>query len=236
VCSSDLLIEISTAIMFGKKLRDIGILELPPTPYVSVKVPQFSFMRLSGADPVLGVEMLSTGEVACIGENFADALLKALQSAEFTIPNDDGAVLITVGGEEMKRKIIPLAKSLSDLGFKIYATEHTADALYQAGLRNVTVLYKVSEPTRKPNIVEYIVQRKIDLVINIPAANPNGDGVDVLRDEYIIRRLAVEYNIPIVTTFELASAIVKVLKYRRKNEIIVRSLNEYMDSLPLKYW
>lgn len=230
------LIEISTAIMFGKKLRDIGILELPPTPYVSVKVPQFSFMRLSGADPVLGVEMLSTGEVACIGENFADALLKALQSAEFTIPNDDGAVLITVGGEEMKRKIIPLAKSLSDLGFKIYATEHTADALYQAGLRNVTVLYKVSEPTRKPNIVEYIVQRKIDLVINIPAANPNGDGVDVLRDEYIIRRLAVEYNIPIVTTFELASAIIKVLKYRRKNEIIVRSLNEYMDSLPLKYW
>ncbi|MCX8171752.1 MAG: carbamoyl-phosphate synthase (glutamine-hydrolyzing) large subunit, partial [Candidatus Bathyarchaeota archaeon] len=120
------LIEVSTAIMFGKTLKEMGLLELPPIPYVSVKVPQFSFMRLSGADPVLGVEMLSTGEAACMGENFADALLKALQAVEFTFPDDDSAVLITVGGEEMKRKIIPLAKSLNDLGFKIYATEHTA--------------------------------------------------------------------------------------------------------------
>jgi len=232
------LIEVSTAIMFGKTLKELGLLELPPTPYVSVKVPQFSFMRLSGADPVLGVEMMSTGEAACIGENFADALLKALQSVEFTIPNDNGAVLITVGGEEMKRKIIPLAKSLSDLGFRIYATEHTADALHKAGLRNITVLHKVSEPSRKPNIIDYIVQHKIDLVINIPAptANPESDVSGILRDEYIIRRLAVEYNIPIVTTLELASAIIKVLKYRKKSEIIIRSLNEYMESLPLKYW
>ncbi|MEM2500996.1 MAG: carbamoyl-phosphate synthase large subunit, partial [Candidatus Bathyarchaeia archaeon] len=230
------LIEVSTAIMFGKTLREMGLLELPPIPYVSVKVPQFSFMRLSGADPVLGVEMMSTGEAACIGENFADALLKALQAVEFTFPNDNGAVLITVGGEEMKRKIIPLAKSLNDLGFKIYATEHTADALRKAGLKDITVLYKVSEYSRKPNIMDYILQRKIDLVINIPAANPNGELADILRDEYIIRRLAVEYNIPIVTTLELASAITKVLKYRRKNEVIIRSLNEYMDSLPLKFW
>ncbi|MEM3478612.1 MAG: carbamoyl-phosphate synthase (glutamine-hydrolyzing) large subunit [Candidatus Bathyarchaeia archaeon] len=230
------LIDVSTAIMFGKTLKEMGLLELPPTPYVSVKVPQFSFMRLSGADPVLGVEMLSTGEAACIGENFADALLKALQAVEFTFPNDGGAVLITVGGEEMKRKIIPLAKNLNDLGFKICATEHTADALYRAGLKDITVLYKVSESSRKPNIIDYIVQRKIDLVINIPAANPGDEMADILKDEYIIRRLAVEYNIPIVTTLELASAIIKVLKYRRKSEIIIRSLNEYMDSLPLKFW
>ncbi|MEM3173636.1 MAG: carbamoyl phosphate synthase large subunit, partial [Candidatus Bathyarchaeia archaeon] len=141
-----------------------------------------------------------------------------------------------VGGEEMKRKIIPLAKNLNDLGFKICATEHTADALYRAGLKDITVLYKVSESSRKPNIIDYIVQRKIDLVINIPAANPGDEMADILKDEYIIRRLAVEYNIPIVTTLELASAIIKVLKYRRKSEIIIRSLNEYMDSLPLKFW
>ncbi|MEM1581026.1 MAG: carbamoyl-phosphate synthase (glutamine-hydrolyzing) large subunit [Candidatus Bathyarchaeia archaeon] len=230
------LIEVSTAIMLGKTFKELGLLELPPIPYVAVKVPQFSFMRLSGADPVLGVEMLSTGEVACIGENFADALLKALQSAEFTIPNDEGAVLITVGGKEMKQRIIPLAKSLSEMGFKIYATEHTADSLHKAGLKNITILYKVSESSRKPNIVDYIVQRKIDLVINIPAANPESEASDILKDEYIIRRLAVEYNVPVVTTLELASALVKVLRYKKKSDIIIRSLNEYMDSLPFKYW
>ncbi|MEM1673640.1 MAG: carbamoyl-phosphate synthase (glutamine-hydrolyzing) large subunit [Candidatus Bathyarchaeia archaeon] len=231
------LIDIATAIFLGKSLKEIGILELPPMPYVAVKVPQFSFMRLTGADPVLGVEMVSTGEAACIGENFADALMKALESVEFVFPEEDGSVLITVGGREMKHKIIPLAKSLSEMGFKIYATEHTADALYEAGLKNVTVLHKVSEPSRKPNIIDYIVQHKIDLVINIPAGNPDGVSPEVLRDEYVIRRLAVEYNIPVVTTYELASAIVKVLKYVRKNsDIIVRSLNEYMDSLLFKFW
>ena len=230
------LIDVSTAIMLGKTLKELGIQKPPPISYVAVKVPQFSFMRLSGADPVLGVEMLSTGEVACIGENFADALLKALQSAEFSVPDDDGAVLITVGGEKMKQKIIPLARSLRDLGFKIYATEHTADALRGAGLKNVTVLHKVGERSKKPNIIDYIVQRRIDLVINIPSANPNEEISEVLKDEYIIRRLAVEYNIPVVTTLELASAIVKVLKNRRKSKIVIRSLNEYMDSLPFKYW
>ncbi|MEM2648572.1 MAG: carbamoyl-phosphate synthase (glutamine-hydrolyzing) large subunit, partial [Candidatus Bathyarchaeia archaeon] len=231
------LIDIATGVFLGRSLKEIGILELPQTPYVAVKVPQFSFMRLTGADPVLGVEMVSTGEAACIGENFADALMKALESVEFTFPDEDGSVLITVGGREMKHKIIPLAKSLSELGFKIYATEHTADTLHEAGLRNITVLHKVSEPLKKPNIIDYIIQRKIELVINIPAGNPNGVSQEILRDEYVIRRLAVEYNIPVVTTFELASAIVKVLKYvRSNNEVIIRSLNEYMDSLLFKYW
>ncbi|MEM2273033.1 MAG: carbamoyl-phosphate synthase (glutamine-hydrolyzing) large subunit [Candidatus Bathyarchaeia archaeon] len=231
------LIDIATAIFLGKSLKEIGILELPPMPYVAVKVPQFSFMRLTGADPVLGVEMVSTGEAACIGENFADALMKALESVEFTFPEEGGSALITVGGQEMKHKIISLAKSLSDIGFKICATEHTADALYRAGLKDVTVLYKVSEPLRKPNIIDYIIQRKIDLVINIPTGNPNGVSPEALKDEYIIRRLAVEYNVPVVTTLELASAIIKVLKYRRNNNVaIIRSLNEYMDSLLFKYW
>jgi len=231
------LIDIATEVFLGKSLKEIGILELPPIPYVAVKVPQFSFMRLTGADPVLGVEMVSTGEAACIGENFADALMKALESVEFVFPEEDGSVLITVGGREMKHKMVPLARSLSEIGFKIYATEHTADALHEAGLKNVTVLYKVSEPSKKPNIVDHIVQRKIDLVINIPAGNPNGVPSEVAKDEYVIRRLAVEYNIPVVTTLELTSAIVKVLKYiRSNNDIIVRSLNEYMDSLLFKYW
>ncbi len=229
------LIEVSTAIMLGKNLKELGIYTTPPIPYVAVKVPQFSFMRLSGADPVLGVEMLSTGEAACIGENFADALLKALQSVDFNLPRNNPSALITVGGKEMKKKIIPLARSLKELGFKLYATEHTADALHDANLET-TVLYKVREAAKKPNIVDYLVQRKIDLVINVPAANPENEGMDVMEDEYVIRRLAVEFNIPIVTTFELASAIIKALKYYGKNGVTIQSLNEYMSSLPFRYW
>ncbi len=230
------LIEVSTAIMLGGKLEEMKIIELPSLTHVGVKVPQFSFMRLSGADPILGVEMLSTGEAACLGENFADALLKALESVEFEIAKDGSSVLITVGGENMKSRVVPLAKSLRALGFKIYATEHTADALRRAGLNSVTVLHKVKEAEKKPNILDYLLQKKTDLVINIPATNSGNERSEILEDEYTIRRLAVEFNIPIVTTLELASALVKVLKYRATSEVLIRSLNEYMDSLPFKYW
>ena len=230
------LIEVSTAIMFGKTLRDLGLSELPSVTHVGVKVPQFSFMRLTGADPVLGVEMLSTGEAAAIGENFADALLKSLQAVEFEVPKDGSSVLITVGGEKMKRRVVPLAKSLRGMGFDIYATEHTADTLRRAGLNSITVLHKVKEAEKKPNILDYLLEQKVDLVINIAANNSDGGKADILEDEYTIRRLAVEFNIPVVTTLELASALVKVLKYRAAGETIIRSLNEYMDSLPFKYW
>ena len=230
------LIEVSTAIMLGSTLKKTGITELPPATHVGVKVPQFSFMRLSGADPLLGVEMLSTGEAACLGENFADALLKALQSVEFKVPKGSGSVLITVGGEKMKRKIVPLAKSLGALGFEIYATEHTAETLGRAGIKPVTVLHKVKEAEKKPNILDYLLQQKIDLVVNIAATNSDGEKADILEDEYTIRRLAVEFNIPIVTNLELASALVKVLKYRATSEVAICSLNEYMNRLPFKQW
>ncbi len=144
------LIELATLAMLGRKFDElIKTCELPPIHHVGVKVPQFSFMRLSGADPVLGVEMLSTGEVACLGENFADAFSKALQSAEFRMPPKGGAVLITVGGEEPKRRVVPIAKDFEEMGFKIYATEHTADVLRASGLNNVETLFKVKEAGRK---------------------------------------------------------------------------------------
>jgi len=230
------LIEVSTAIMLGKTLRDLRIVEIPPAPHVGVKVPQFSFMRLTGADPILGVEMLSTGEAACLGENFADALLKALQSVEFDIPKQGSSVLITVGGETMKKKVIPLARALRDLGFALYATEHTAYVFRKAGLDSVAVLHKVKEPQKKPNILNYLLERKVSLVINIPTANSEEGKAEILEDEYTIRRLAVEFNIPVVTTLELASALVKVLKYRAAGEIVIKSFNEYMENLPFKYW
>src|SRR5512136_215745 len=117
------LIELATLAMLGKKIEGFNLSPMTLAPHVGVKVPQFSFMRLSGADPVLGVEMLSTGEVACLGENFSDAFSKALQSAEFTIPPKDGKVFISVGGDEARKaRVVPIAKALVEMGFKIYAT------------------------------------------------------------------------------------------------------------------
>jgi carbamoyl-phosphate synthase large subunit len=230
------MIELATLAMLGKKFKDAGFIDLPEITHFGVKVPQFSFMRLSGADPVLGVEMLSTGEVACLGENFQDALSKAMQSAEFKMPPEGGSVLITVGGKELKRQVVPIGRALREMGFKIYATEHTAEALRKADVNNISVLHKVREEGQKPNIVDYLQEGKIDLVINIPMPNHATAFSEVLKDEYTIRRLAIEFNIPVVTNLQLASALTKLLEQREANKFDIRSLNEYMDSLPRKFW
>jgi hypothetical protein len=230
------LIELATLAMLGKKFEALKTCGLPPTPHVGVKVPQFSFMRLSGADPVLGVEMLSTGEVACLGMNFAEAFSKALQAAEFHIPPKGGSVLITVGGEEPKRRVIPIARAFEEMGFKIYATVNTADVLRGAGINSVFILHKIREESASPNILDYLQERKIDLVINVPMGNKQKSYSDALTDGYIIRRQAVEFNVPVITNLELASALVDVLK-KKGNEIAeIRSLNEYMEELPWKLW
>ncbi|MCJ7613882.1 carbamoyl-phosphate synthase (glutamine-hydrolyzing) large subunit [Candidatus Bathyarchaeota archaeon] len=230
------MIELATLAMLGKKFSDSGFVDLPEISHVGVKVPQFSFMRLSGADPVLGVEMLSTGEVACLGENFTDALSKALQSAEFKIPPEGGSVLITVGGKELKKQVVPLGMALRKMGFKIYATQHTAEALRDAGVNSISVLHKVRETGQTPNIVDYLQEGKIDLVINIPMPNHLVTFSEVLKDEYTIRRLAIEFNVPVVTNLQLASALTKMLEQREGNKFDIRSLNDYMDSLPRKFW
>jgi len=230
------LIELSTMVMLGKKLKDIGITKLPPISHVGVKVPQFSFIRLSGADPVLGVEMLSTGEVACLGQSFADAFPIALEATGFEMPSVGSSVLMTVGGEELKKKLIPLGKTLRRKGFRIYATEHTAEALRKAGISEVAVLHKVREPQKEPNIVDYLQHSKIDLVVNIPTPNNGTQYSDVLKDEYVIRRLAVEFNIPVVTNLELASALINLLAINNGGNSSVRSLNEYMESLEWTFW
>ncbi len=230
------LIELATLTMLGKKLKDVGIRDLPPIRHVGVKVPQFSFMRLSGADPILGVEMLSTGEVACFGESFVDALSKALLSADFKIPPAGGSILITVGGKELKKQIVPLARQLKQMGFKIFATQHTAEAIMDTGEKDIQVLHKVREADKKPNIADYIREGKIDLVVNIPLISASKEQEDALRDEYTIRRLATEYNIPILTNLELASALLKILREEDGSMSTVCSLNEYMENLSWNRW
>ena len=172
-----------------------------------VKAPQFSFTRLDKADPVTGVEMVSTGEVACFGENFQDAFINALIASNFYVPRRGDSVLITMG--KTRRAIIPYARMLATNGYRIYATRHTAEELAGVGIPSTT-LYKVREK-KSPNILDYLTSRKIKLVINIPSHEKDAESRLILRDEYVIRRKAAEFGIPVVTNLELAQALVRSL-------------------------
>ncbi|MHA1605987.1 MAG: carbamoyl-phosphate synthase (glutamine-hydrolyzing) large subunit [Candidatus Freyarchaeota archaeon] len=227
------LMEVAAQVMLGRKLKELNVKKPAYLPHVGVKVPQFSFMRLDGADPVLGVEMVSTGEVACLGDSLEEAFIKALLAAEFNVPLGGGNILVTVGGRQLKREITPIVKKLSDMGYSIYATEHTAEALVKAGIRNVNVVYKISEPQRKPNIRDLLLNRQVDLVINIPRTGTLEKYAEMLKDEYMIRRKAIEYNIPVVTNLKMAKAIVDALERIRKSgkKLSVKSLNEHLEAL-----
>ena len=221
------LMELSAGVLQGKTLRELGALDAPPIDFYVVKTPQFSFTRLTDADPILGVEMRSTGEVACFGETFGDALIKSLEGAEFKLPKQNGNVFITVGGLELKQKLAPIAKKLKHMGYNILATEDTAEFFENEGLSDVQTLYKISEQHRKPNILDYLINQKIDLVINIPQSTTLEKYSLMLEDEYAMRRKAVEFGIPILTTVELSEAFVDALNELMLKDGTILSLNEY---------
>ncbi len=224
------IIKLAAKIIMGGKIPE-DLLKHSIPPYDVIKVPQFSFMRLDGADPILGVEMMSTGEVACIGEDFADALIKSMIAAEFKVPIEPGNILITVAGSELKQAIIPAAKQLQRLGHKIYATAHTADILVKNGV-NAKILHKVREPEAKPNIMDYILSRKLSLVINIPQAHNNPIDPLISEDEYKIRRKAVEFNIPVITNMQMLESLVEALEDLYDREI--KTLAEYYQNISVK--
>jgi len=228
------LMKIAAPILLGKPMEPLPFDE-PPAICIGIKVPQFSFMQVEGADPILGVEMRSTGEVACLGDNFFDAFLKALIAAGFRIPEPGDNILLTIGGAREKEEAVPIAKTLRSLGYNIYATEHTAEHLVKAGVDGVKVVYKIRERDRRPNIADLLAERAIHLVINIPLTTPERQP-DVLEDEYAIRRKAVELGVPVITTMEGAVALVKALTWMRWNELTVQSLNEYQERAPLRIW
>ncbi len=172
----------------------------------SVKVPQFSFMRLDGADPITGVEMVSTGEVACFGQTFDEALTLALRASGMQIPRTGDSVLITIGGS--KQPIIDIAKKFEKSGLRILSTENTARALEDNDIA-CKMLYKVSED-RSPNIMDYLLNGTIKLVINI-ASPIEGEEDRVMDDEYLIRRKAVEYGVPVITNLQLATKLANAL-------------------------
>jgi len=229
------LMRLAAEVIMGGKIPK-RLMNLPLGNYVSVKAPMFSFMRLDKADPVLGVEMSSTGEVACIGENFPDALMKSLEAADMDVPIEGGNILISVGGDQLKSEVIPLAREISKLGFTIFATEDTKNALTRNNI-NAVKLYKVHEYGLEPNIMQCLQDGRIDMVINIPMPTTVEEKFKtIMEDEYKIRRMAVDYNIPVIINLQLAKAVIDAIKNMREKKIEIKSLNEYHQTLKEVYW
>ena len=221
------LINIAARAMTGNLLSQITKdLWLQRTDF-GIKVPQFSFMQLEGADILLSVEMQSTGEVACFGNSFYDALSKAYVAAGYSLPLS-GSALITVGGQKNKEILLPLISLISSMGYNIMATEHTAEFMENNNFKDIKQVYKISEPNRKPNISDLLFERKIDFIINIPSTSTIEKYVGMLYDEYLIRRKAVEMGIPVLTTMEAASSFIKTLEWLRTNTPTLNPLREYI--------
>ena len=221
------LISLASRVILGKPLPKISENRWQKIDNYGIKVPQFSFMQLDGADIALGVEMQSTGEAACFGTSFYDALSKGLTSVGYNLPKS-GTALVTVGGAHNKEKLVASIAKLRDLGFKILATEHTAEFL-ESKIGSVEIVHKISEPERKPNIADLLYERKIDFIINIPSTSTLEKYVGMLYDEYQIRRKSLELGIPVLTTLELADSFVKTLEWLRNNNTTKNSIEPYDD-------
>ena len=213
------LIEIATKVMLGIDVPkpDKSAFELD---YVGVKAPQFSFARLLNADPVLGVDMASTGEVGCIGESYYEAVLKAMLSVGYTFPEKN--VLISSGPSRGKIELLQSAQMLKAKGYNIFATEGTHRFFTDNGIEN-TLLHWPDEEDRHPNTIEYIRDKKIDLVINIPKNYTKRE----LKNGYQIRRNAIDFNIPLITNARVASAFIYGICKYNINDISIKSWDEY---------
>ncbi len=210
------MIEIATKAMLG---LDTGKINDEKPSHFGVKSPQFSFSRLTGADPMLTVEMSSTGEVACLGNSIHEAFLKALVAAGFRLPEKN--ILLSLGGNENKEKFAEHARKLKELGYSIFATENTSVFLKEKGVEN-TMLHKVHED-KSPNIKGYLNKDKIDLIINIPGDYTESE----LSDGYFIRRKAADFAIPLITNLQLAKLLVEAISSRKPGELEIKAWDEY---------
>jgi carbamoyl-phosphate synthase large subunit len=222
------IINLAAKAMIGKQLPPTARDRWLKATGFGIKVPQFSFMQLEGSDVVLGVEMQSTGEVACFGNSFYDALSKAYMAAGYSLPLS-GSALITVGGQKNKEKLLPIISLITSMNYRIMATEHTAEFIENNNFKDTQLVYKISEPDRTPNIADLLYERKINFIINIPATSTIEKYVGMLYDEYQIRRKAVEMGIPVLTTFEAASSFIKTLQWLRDNTPTVVPLKNYAN-------
>ena len=187
--------------------------------YVGIKASQFSFARLQKADPVLGVDMASTGEVGCIGDDYYEAVLKSMLSVGMQIPKKN--VLISSGTLRSKVDMLDACRLLCEKGYTVYATEGTHKFLSDSHIPSIHV-YQPSE-NGKPNALDIIRNKQIDLVVNIPKDLTEGE----LSNGYKIRRGAIDFNIPLFTNARLASAFIQAFCYLDMNKIPIKSWDEY---------
>jgi carbamoyl-phosphate synthase large subunit len=176
-------------------------------PWVGVKAAQFSFSRLHGADPVTGVEMASTGEVGCIGTDAGDALLKALLSVGYRIPKKN--ILLSTGPMEDKLSFLDPARKLVEMGYELFASRGTARFLAANGVTAKTLNWPLE--SKEPNIAGYIKRREVDLIINIPKNNRETE----LKNNYLIRRLAIDFDIPLFTNIKVAREFIDAMAAAR---------------------
>jgi carbamoyl-phosphate synthase large subunit len=212
------LIELATRVMLGIQTSRPGktVFEVD---YVGVKAPQFSFSRLAKADPVLGVDMSSTGEVGCIGEGFYEAILKAMFSVGYRIPKK--SILLSTGPARSKVELLNSAKALREKGHRLYATRGTQQFLQNAGVE-AHVAYWPDE-NKSPNTIELIKSREVDLVVNIPKDLSAAE----LNNDYSIRRTAVDFNVPLITNARLASAFILAFCRMSIDDLAIKSWDEY---------
>ncbi len=213
------LIELATKVMLGlpvekpkKNLFDLD--------YVGIKASQFSFNRLQKADPVLGVDMSSTGEVGCLGDDTNQALLKAMLSVGHRIPKH--TVLLSTGGAKQKAELLDTARMLKKHGYELYATGGTSKYLADNGVDN-TMVYWPSDAKREPQALTLMHERKIDMVVNIPKDLTQHE----LTNGYKIRRTAIDLNIPLITNSRLASAFINAFCTLNLEDIDIKSWDEY---------
>ncbi|KAK9461776.1 uncharacterized protein V1516DRAFT_663483 [Lipomyces oligophaga] len=206
------LIEIATKALMGLPVSPYPSPDEPlPKNYVAVKVPQFSFSRLSGADPVLGVEMASTGEVAAIGHNKYEAYLKALLSTGFHLPNKN--ILLSIGSYKEKSEMLPSVKRLYELGYSLFATSGTADFIQEHGIpvKYLEVLSDDSEQKSEYSLTQHLANNLIDLYINLPSSNRFRRPASYMSKGYQSRRMAVDYSVPLVTNVKNAKLLVEAI-------------------------
>ncbi|RPI77618.1 MAG: carbamoyl-phosphate synthase (glutamine-hydrolyzing) large subunit [Desulfobacteraceae bacterium] len=188
--------------------------------YVGVKASQFSFTRLKGSDPILGVEMSSTGEVACLGDDFNEAFLKSLISIGFKLPKKN--IFLSTGPIDSKADFLESTRILKQLGFHFYATQGTADFMATNGLKAEILHWPLEK--KEPNAMTYLAEGKIELVINIPKSIEKEE----LDNDYLIRRRAVDFNIPLITNLQLAKRLVETLQKTTPDSLKPKSWKEYV--------
>ncbi len=211
------LIELFVDALFGKSVKTVTI---KPLDFTAVKVAQFSFARLLGAYPKLGVEMASTGEVACFGKDVEEAYLKGILATGGKIP--EKGVFVSLGGDQKKKDFLESCKLITKLNLPIYATEKTFKFLNRNGIR-ATMLYKIHEEIG-PNVLDYFQAGKIDLVINVVDTGLKKD----LNDDYFIRRAAVDSNILVLTKIKKANLFVKALAEKGIKKLEIKPWREYI--------